>query len=233
MKYLKKILLLLSMGIMVMSCDKFQKIQPPTEVTSSDMLALFMNDQVDIDRVVAYSKVWRITLTNLVDEKIAKNDDLANDDLKAEKENVEKVVKKLQALTTYAKDDARIELNATVLNINQILEKLQRHLDARVKKTENTTQNNPTPVATPTPSAPKTSVTFEGPERWASPANTQHGFINLRQFPNAKSKSLRYLYQWPDRDVFLVRKVAGSKFYGVFEGGSLVGYVNGDYICFE
>lgn len=241
MKYFKNVILLLFVGVLAMGCDKFQKTTAPTDIATSDMLALFMNPEVEIDQAAAYAKIWRVNFTNLVDEKMAKQTDEADADLRGEVTNAEKVVKKLEALAAFAKGDARYDLNSTVLSVRQTLDKVQRYLDERKndkgnrKDGNNATgdNNTPTQVDNTPPAAGGNGVSFEGPQRWASPANTQHGFINLRQFPNAKSKSLRALYQWPDRDVFLVRKVVGSKFYGVFENGTLVGYVNGDYICFE
>lgn len=233
MKFLKNVILLLFVGVLAVGCDKFQKAEAPVNVATSDMLALFMNSEVEIEQAAAYAKVWRVNFTNLVDEKIAKQTDEADADLRGEKANAEKVVKKLEALAAYAKGDARNDLNSTVLSVRQTLEKVQRHLDSRKQGNGKGAGASAPSVGSNAPSVGGNGVSFEGPERWASPANTQHGSINLRQFPDAKSKSLRQLYQWPDRDVFLVRKVVGSKFYGVFENGTLVGYVNGDYICFE
>lgn len=64
----------------------------------------------------------------------------------------------------------------------------------------------------------------------ATPCNTQDGFINLRQYPSAKSRSLKKLYVG---EYFSVRKVRNSKFYAVLNyNGGVKGYVNGDYICF-
>lgn len=139
------------------------------------------------------------------------------------KSNDKELRQQIEAEVQHKLDSMALAQKEAELNAKEA--ELQRKAEEQAKKEE---------VSKPASGTPN-STQLEGPTYRARPANTQHGFINLRQFPNAKSKSLRQLYQGNCTsyyDEFNVRKVRGSKFYAVLDDydGTIQGYVNGDYI---
>lgn len=201
-------------------CQK--KVEVPSNVTTETMAALFLEQNVDVNVVAAYSEVWKTNFAQMVDEKIASNSDLGDSDLVEEAKKAKEVVQKLEALASLTEGDGRIKINSAVLTIKNTIDHAERYLDTKkapaVEK----------PAATaPQPAAPQVTqretvyqVHCEDPD----------GYVNIRQRPTASSAIVGCLYQGGEYALSCGRS---GNWIKVRKMDGTVGYCHKDHVRLE
>lgn len=214
---MKKIVFsLFAFALIGLSACKNQ-VKVPTEVATEDMVALFMDTSVDVDKAVAYANAWNVTLKTLIDKKITDNSELSATDLEAESKRAQEVVSKLEAIASLADGEARTNLTSAALKAKSEIERAQRFIETHKAAAKPAAAPAAPTQAAPAPAAPAVErrVVCHDPDGW----------VNIRQGASANSAILDRLYE--DGSTAVVIGRSGNWLKVNYNG--TIGYIHKDH----
>lgn len=211
---MKKIFLPLAVILLTVSCK--QKTEVPLEVTSDDMMALFNEKDLDIDRIADYSVAFINTYEEFIDESMKSKTAMSDSALLAENTTASEVLKKLNLLKDKAEGEARFNIDRTSLKLKKLVSRADTYLNSAK-----------------TPPAVKSSKSDD--DKAPSVNYIHQVYLNTQGLIGDCSAEIffdgssgYYSYYDYNQDITFNRTISG----GTYDGRNLTlkGYSNGKYI---
>lgn len=196
-------------------------VDVPSNVTSSDMIALFSSSNPDAHTIAAYSEKYAEHVEKIIEIAQKANSKEEESDIANETKYAEDVLAKLNKIVKAAGEDDRFVLTKNIDIIKKNITKIKKIAEIKKAEAKEATQKMSNPNSN---TSVKSEQNLRNPTKYVF-SEDPDGWVNVRFQPNAQSEIVQRMYNNGDGAIYLGKS---GNWYKINYKGT-IGYVHKDH----